>query len=272
MPSALVRRSCPSRSSIRVTACNASRKLSSSAIASGGPAILVAAAGPDHERSSLPETAPSTAYRFTPAEPLTRFFSANWIVGRRVAGNAIFCVLTASEVKVNGAPTRSDHFIVENGAAEAAFGALLGAQEAKTIAKSVPKMRIVTEYAILGRENSIAMEAIRLQRVSEQIREELTELIEYEMSDPRVEGVTVTDVHIAPDGRKARVMVALTNAEEREVAMGALENARAYLRTQVAHRLALHRTPDLQFELDAVIDPHHLNKIMKRIRKGRPKE
>lgn len=116
------------------------------------------------------------------------------------------------------------------------------------------------------------MDAIRLQRVSEQIREELTELIEYEMSDPRVEGISVTDVHIAPDGRRARVMVALTSAEGRDEAMAALENARAYLRTQVAHRLALHRTPDLQFELDAVVDPAHLNKIMKRIRKGRPKD
>jgi len=116
------------------------------------------------------------------------------------------------------------------------------------------------------------MDAIRLQRVSEQIREELTELIEYEMSDPRVEGITVTDVHIAPDGRKARVMVAVSDAEGRDEAMNALEHARAYLRTQVAHRLSLHRTPDLQFELDAVIDPRHLNQIMKRIRKGRPKE
>ena len=116
------------------------------------------------------------------------------------------------------------------------------------------------------------MDAIRLQRVSEQIREELTELIEYEMSDPRVEGVTVTDVHIAPDGRKARVMVALTSGESREDAMEALEHARAYLRTQVANRLSLHRTPDLQFELDAVVNPGHMNKIMKRIRKLRPQD
>ena len=116
------------------------------------------------------------------------------------------------------------------------------------------------------------MDPIRLQRVSELIREELTELIEYELSDPRAEGISVTDVHIAPDGRKARVMVALSTAEGRDAAMAALEHARPYLRTQVAHRLALHRTPDLQFELDAVVDPQHLNKIMKRIRKGRPKD
>jgi ribosome-binding factor A len=116
------------------------------------------------------------------------------------------------------------------------------------------------------------MDAIRLQRVSEQIREELTELIEYEMSDPRVEGITVTDVHVAPDGRRARVMVALSNPEGREDSLAALEHARAYLRTQVAQRLALHRTPDLQFELDAIVDPARLNKIMKRIRRGRPKD
>ncbi|HEU0122036.1 MAG TPA: 30S ribosome-binding factor RbfA [Bryobacteraceae bacterium] len=116
------------------------------------------------------------------------------------------------------------------------------------------------------------MDAIRLQRVSEQIREELTELIEYEMDDPRVEGVTITDVHVSTDGRKARVMVALPNAEGRDSALGALDHARAYLRTQVAQRLALHRIPDLQFEMDAVVNPTHLNNLMKRIRKGRPKE
>lgn len=116
------------------------------------------------------------------------------------------------------------------------------------------------------------MDAIRLQRVSEQIREELTELIEYEMDDPRVEGVSITDVHVSPDGRKARVMVALPSTEGRDAALGALDHARAYLRTQVAQRLALHRTPDLQFEMDAVVNPAHLNNLMKRIRKGRPKE
>jgi ribosome-binding factor A len=116
------------------------------------------------------------------------------------------------------------------------------------------------------------MDPIRLQRVSEQIREELTELIEYEMNDPRAEGVTITDVHVSPDGRRARVMISVAEAADREPAIAALDHARAYLRTQVAQRLALHRTPDLQFELDSVVNPEHLNRLMKRIRKGRPKE
>ena len=162
--------------------------------------------------------------------------------------------------------------MAESGGAGAAFAVFLGAQDTRTSTRRAANTRMAIEYAILELESSTPMEAIRLQRVSEQIREELTELIEYELSDPRVEGVTVTDVHIAPDGRRARVMVALTSTTGRDEAMAGLEHARAYLRTQVAHRLALHRTPDLQFELDAVVDPHHLNNIMKRIRKGRPKD
>jgi ribosome-binding factor A len=116
------------------------------------------------------------------------------------------------------------------------------------------------------------MDDIRLQRLSETIREELTELIEYEMDDPRVEGISVTDVHIAPDGRRARIMVALPVDTSRPMALSALEHARPFLRTQIAHRLQLRRTPDLQFELDAVVDPARLTNIMRRIRKGRPKE
>lgn len=116
------------------------------------------------------------------------------------------------------------------------------------------------------------MDDIRLQRVSEAIREELTELIEYEMEDPRTEGVSVTDVHVAPDGRKARVMVAVPPASDRKAALAALEHARAYLRTQLAVRLEMRRIPDLQFEVDAAVDPAKLNHLMKRIRKGRPKE
>jgi ribosome-binding factor A len=116
------------------------------------------------------------------------------------------------------------------------------------------------------------MDDIRSHRISEAIREELTEIIDYEMSDPRVEGVTITDVHIAADGKRARVMVSLADAADREHSLAALDHARAFLRTQVAHRLALRRMPDLAFELDSVVNPERLNSLMRRIRKGRPRD
>ncbi|MBM3784666.1 MAG: 30S ribosome-binding factor RbfA [Acidobacteria bacterium] len=116
------------------------------------------------------------------------------------------------------------------------------------------------------------MDEIRLHRISEAMREELTELIEYEMEDPRVAPVTVTEVHVSPDGRKARVMISASSAAGQKEAIQALEHARAFLRTQLAQRLQMRHIPDLQFELDAVVDPARLNSLMKRIRKGRPKE
>lgn len=116
------------------------------------------------------------------------------------------------------------------------------------------------------------MDDIRSHRISESIREELTEIINYEMSDPRVEGVTITDVHISSDGKRARVMVSLAEASNRDESMAALDHARAFLRTQVAHRLALRRMPDIAFELDSVVNPDRLNSLMRRIRKGRPRE
>jgi ribosome-binding factor A len=115
------------------------------------------------------------------------------------------------------------------------------------------------------------MDDIRLQRISEAMREELMELIEYEMEDPRVAAATVTDVHVSPDGRKARVMISASTAEEQAASIEALEHARPYLRTQLAQRMQVRHIPDLHFELDAVVDPARLNSLMKRIRKGRPK-
>lgn len=93
------------------------------------------------------------------------------------------------------------------------------------------------------------MDLHRAQRVSEALREELAELIEYELSDPRVGVVTVTEVHVTPDLKHAHVGVALSReAGEREQALQALEHARHYLRRQLATRLRLYRVPELHFE------------------------
>lgn len=101
------------------------------------------------------------------------------------------------------------------------------------------------------------------------MREELTELIGYELEDPRLEGITVTEVHVSPDLRRATVRVAVDHPE----ALEALEHARGYIRAELEHRLDLRRIPDLHFEVEPLANatgklPH----LLKRIRKGRPRE
>lgn len=118
------------------------------------------------------------------------------------------------------------------------------------------------------------MDPRRARRVSESLREELAELISYELNDPRVSMVDVTDVQIAPDMKKAVVQVTFTGEpQERDAAIEALEHARHFLRRQLAKRLQLFRMPELHFEaVTALGSPARVAQLLKRIRKGRPRD
>lgn len=113
---------------------------------------------------------------------------------------------------------------------------------------------------------------IRAQRVSEALRIELTEMIAFELADPRVEGVMVNEVHVSPDLKKARVMVSVPVGVDTATVLEALNGARSFLRMQVAERLQLRRTPDLQFESGADVDPGKVKSLMRRIQRGRPRD
>lgn len=118
------------------------------------------------------------------------------------------------------------------------------------------------------------MDARRSQRVTEALREELGEMIGYEMSDPRVLGATVTDVHVSPDLKKAQIQISVDGTdEERAAAIEALEHARHFLKAELTNRLTLFRIPELHFE--AALAPElegKMNHLFKRIRKGRPRQ
>jgi ribosome-binding factor A len=95
------------------------------------------------------------------------------------------------------------------------------------------------------------MDEHRVQRVSEAVKEELSEIIGFEMSDPRLAAVDVTDVHVSPDSRHAHITVEISGDEgEREQALAALDHARHYLRGELARRLSLRRIPELHFVAD----------------------
>jgi len=93
------------------------------------------------------------------------------------------------------------------------------------------------------------MDQHRADRVSETVREELAEIISFELSDPRLAVVDVNVVQVAPDLKHAHVLVALSGDErEQKAAMAALDHARHYLRHELARRLNLRKIPELHFE------------------------
>ncbi len=118
------------------------------------------------------------------------------------------------------------------------------------------------------------MDTHRNQRVAEALREELGELIAYELSDPRIGDATVTEVLVSPDMRHAQVRLHLgSEASEQQQTIRALEGARHFLRRQLAERLNLFRVPELHFEADVTTNVSgRMDILMKRIRRGRPRD
>ena len=117
------------------------------------------------------------------------------------------------------------------------------------------------------------MDERRAQRVSEAVKEDLIELIGFEMSDPRLLPVEVNHVDLSPDGRHAHVLVGIRGDEKvQREAFAALDHARHYLRHELASRLGLRHVPELHFEQDRNPDAdNRIDLLLKRAKKSRGK-
>jgi ribosome-binding factor A len=118
------------------------------------------------------------------------------------------------------------------------------------------------------------MDPRRNQRVAEALREELTEMIALELADPRLQGVTVTDIHLSLDSKTANIRLAIPGDETaQKAALQAMQNARGFLKKEIAARMELFRVPELRFEADLSPAVHdRMKHILKKIRKGRPRD
>jgi len=93
----------------------------------------------------------------------------------------------------------------------------------------------------------------RPERMAETLREEITEIVGYELEDPRVQAVTVTDVRVSDDLRDARIFVVVEGTEDEiKVAMQALQHASTFVRQQLALSLDVRHAPHLHFARDTV--------------------
>jgi ribosome-binding factor A len=88
-------------------------------------------------------------------------------------------------------------------------------------------------------------------RVAGTFAEEITAMLEGELSDPRIAPSYVTEVVLAPGGKSCRVFIAVTGsaAEEADTLAG-LMAARAYIRTEIRDRMGVRHVPELTFAID----------------------
>ncbi|HEX8369559.1 MAG TPA: 30S ribosome-binding factor RbfA [Pyrinomonadaceae bacterium] len=93
----------------------------------------------------------------------------------------------------------------------------------------------------------------RPERFAETLREEIMELVGYELEDPRVQSATVTEVRLSDNLREAKVFV-LVEGDETEIreAMKALHHAEKFVRQQVTLNLNLRHAPQIHFVRDTV--------------------
>ena len=95
----------------------------------------------------------------------------------------------------------------------------------------------------------------RANRLAEEMKREISDILRDEIKDPRVGFVSVTRVEVSSDLRYARIFVSVLGdqAERRELEK-ALKKAGGFIRSQLAHRIRLRYTPELTFKLDESIE------------------
>ena len=99
------------------------------------------------------------------------------------------------------------------------------------------------------------MSEMRVRKIQEFIKQEVSTIILRELKDPRIGFVTITDAKITGDLREATVYVSLFgDAEKKKATMDALHSATGYIRTEIGKRLGIRYSPSIEFKEDTSIE------------------
>lgn len=94
----------------------------------------------------------------------------------------------------------------------------------------------------------------RADRVSEQIRRDLAEIIRSELKDPRVGMISLTEVEVTADYAHAKVYFTTLNSEHLEDVLVGLRRASGFLRRELGKRIRIHTLPELHFVHDISLE------------------
>jgi ribosome-binding factor A len=107
--------------------------------------------------------------------------------------------------------------------------------------------------------------AHRIERVNTLIRKEISELIQRQLGDPRLDSfIAVTEVSTSPDLRHSKIFISsMSGKQDEEKILGVLNAATGFLRTELAKKVRLRRMPELSFAWDDSIE--HGDRILRLI-------
>jgi len=109
----------------------------------------------------------------------------------------------------------------------------------------------------------------RLQRIADRIRQELSEMLIREISDPRLKQIYVTDVKVDKELAYADIYVSAVEGVSRSVeVLAGLESASGFIRKNLAARVELRTFPRLRFHWDMTPEnADHIEKVLAELRK-----
>lgn len=112
------------------------------------------------------------------------------------------------------------------------------------------------------------MAKYRVGRVRQEILKEVTDILLRDVKDPRVDGVTITDVDLTGDLQHATIYYSTLSdkAGERQKTAAGLDAATGLVRSELGRRLSIYKTPEIKFERDPSIDyGSHIDSLLKQI-------
>ncbi|MFH1287702.1 MAG: 30S ribosome-binding factor RbfA [bacterium] len=114
------------------------------------------------------------------------------------------------------------------------------------------------------------MKSIRLEKINSLLREEIGNIIQRDLKDPRVGFVSVLEVKTSPDLREAKVFVSVFADEEKQKkTIKGLKNAAGFIHHEIKERLNLRHIPHIIFELDnSVENGSRILELMEKISRG----
>lgn len=112
---------------------------------------------------------------------------------------------------------------------------------------------------------------LRIEKLQELIKQEVGKMLLYDIKDPRIGFVTVTEVEMTGDLREAKIFVSIMgNDEQIKNSMEGLQSALGFIRREIGKRIRLRFTPEISFAPDKSLDySEHIQKLLLKIEKER---
>lgn len=109
----------------------------------------------------------------------------------------------------------------------------------------------------------------RMARVDEELKRELSNIINYEVKNSNVTGmISVTKVKTSSDLKYARVSVSIINSKNVKQTLAGLKAASGFIRSRIAEKMNLRVTPELVFELDeSLVYGEKIDRILEQVMK-----